>query len=75
MIAFYMYGGMVLSIFPHAPGISFEYHAAGALVGVICGYLFRDRDPAPPRKRYAWEDEPGDAEDPIIGDQWREERD
>ena len=71
MVAFYMYCGMVLSIFPGDPGISFEYHACGALAGSVCGFLFRDWDPAPQRRRYSWEEEDDNAEDPVIGDQWK----
>ena len=70
MVAFYMYGGMVLSIFPGDPGISFEYHAFGALAGIGCGFAFRDSDPRPQRRRYSWEDE-SEQEDPVIGEQWR----
>jgi membrane associated rhomboid family serine protease len=75
MVAFYMYGGMVISIFPGDPGISFEYHAFGAMAGVACGFAFRGWDPRPPRRRYDWESEQADEEDdPVIGDQWREGR-
>ena len=38
--------------------ISFEYHLAGAIAGVLSAVLLRRRDPLPPRKRYSWEDEP-----------------
>ena len=57
MIAFFMYGGMLLSILPGDPQISWEAHLFGALSGVIAAVLWRKRDPAPPRKRYSWEDE------------------
>jgi membrane associated rhomboid family serine protease len=75
MVAFYMYGGMLLTILPIDPGVSFESHFFGAASGAILAYAFRNWDPKPMRKRYAWErrpDEDGDLEeDPIIGDQWR----
>ncbi len=70
MVAFYMYGGMVLSIFPGDPGISFEYHAFGALAGIACGFAFRDSDPRPARRQYSWEQE-RDEDDDLIGDEWR----
>ena len=57
MIAFFMYGGMLLSILPGDPQISWEAHLFGALSGVVAAVLWRNRDPAPPRKRYSWEDE------------------
>jgi membrane associated rhomboid family serine protease len=75
MVAFYMYGGMLLTILPVDPGVSFESHFFGAASGAILAYTFRHWDPKPVRKRYAWErrsDEPEDMEDdPIIGDQWK----
>ncbi len=57
MIVFFIYGGMVWSIFPQEPGISYESHFFGALAGVIAAFLFRNRDPSPAQKRYEWEDE------------------
>ena len=75
MVAFYMYGGMLLTILPGDPGVSFESHFFGALSGALLAYAFRNWDPKPARKRYAWERRPDDAndveDDPIIGDQWR----
>lgn len=76
MVAFYMYGGMLLTILPRDPGVSFESHFFGAAAGALCAYIFRNWDPKPIRKRYTWErhpDDEGDVEedDPIIGDQWR----
>jgi membrane associated rhomboid family serine protease len=76
MIAFYLYGGMLMTIFPREPGISFEYHLFGALAGILCAFLFRHWDPKPQRKTYSWEEEPesdapGEQDDPVIGDQWK----
>lgn len=71
MIAFFLYGGMVWGVFPQEAGISWEYHLSGALAGVLAAFLLSRLDPLPAEKRYAWEDEPADAEDPVIGNQWR----
>ena len=76
MVAFYMYGGMLLTILPRDPGVSFESHLFGALAGGFLAWAFRNWDPKPGRKRYSWERRPGEGnameeEDPIIGDQWR----
>lgn len=76
MVAFYMYGGMVLTILPSDPGVSFESHFFGAASGALFAYAFRNWDPKPLRKRYAWErqadeDEYMEEDDPIIGDQWQ----
>lgn len=71
MIVFFLYGGMVWGIFPRDPDISFEYHLAGAALGVLLAFLLRNYDSKPPVKHYDWEDE--DDEDNIIGEQWREQ--
>lgn len=63
LIVFFLYGGMVWSIFPQRQGISYESHFFGALAGVIAAFLFRSRDPLPPRKTYDWE-EPGPEQEP-----------
>lgn len=70
MIAFFMYGGMTMTIFPREEGISFEYHFFGGLGGVISAILWHKLDPKPIEKRYAWQDKP-EEDDPIIGDAWR----
>jgi membrane associated rhomboid family serine protease len=69
-IAFFMYGGMLLSVFPNDPGISFEYHGFGALAGVLCAYLFRRSD-LPAKKRYSWDIDPNSDEENMIGEEWR----
>ena len=76
MVAFYMYGGMLLTILPLDVEVSFESHFFGAASGAILAYVFRLWDPKPVRKRYAWERRPDELEDmeeddPVIGDQWR----
>ncbi|MGJ8680201.1 rhomboid family intramembrane serine protease [Paraglaciecola sp.] len=65
MIAFLMYGGMTMSIFPREEEISFEYHFFGALVGIISALIWRDVDPKPVEKKYEWE---GEEED--IDQEW-----
>jgi membrane associated rhomboid family serine protease len=57
MIVFFLFGGMVWTIFPQEPGISYESHFFGAICGVLAAFLFRDRDPRPAEKKYSWEDE------------------
>ena len=61
IIAFFFYGGMLLTVLPHEAGISWQSHLGGALGGVIAALLFRRLDPALPRKRYSWEEE----EEPV----------
>lgn len=57
MIAFMLYGGMLLTILPREPGISWQAHLGGAIAGVLAAWLLRKLDPPAPRKRYSWEDE------------------
>lgn len=77
MVAFFMYSGMLFTIFPGKTGVSFESHLFGALAGVLCAVIFRHWDPKPERKRYSWqrsaEEQSSNIEedDPIIGDQWK----
>ncbi len=55
MIAFFLYGGMLLTVFPREAGISWQAHLGGALGGVVAAMLWRRRDPQAPRKKYSWE--------------------
>jgi membrane associated rhomboid family serine protease len=57
LIAFFFFGGMLLTVLPQELGVSWEYHFSGAMMGVIAGLRWRRLDPAPPRRRYSWEDE------------------
>jgi len=54
-IAFFLYGGMLLTVFPREPGVSWEYHLCGAVAGALAAALWRVLDPLPPRKKYSWE--------------------
>lgn len=72
MLVFFLYGGMIWGILPHDPAISFEYHFFGAMTGIILAFIMKDRDPKIPVKKYDWDDETDDEEDPIIGDEWRQ---
>ena len=55
MIAFFLYGGMLLTVLPHEPGVSWQAHLGGALAGILAAVLFRRSDPMAPRRRYSWE--------------------
>jgi membrane associated rhomboid family serine protease len=73
LIVFLLYGGMVATIFPQQPGISYESHFFGALMGVLAAFLLRRRDPAPPGKTYDWERQPPGDDQPDLGGGWPEE--
>ena len=62
MIAFFFYGGMLLTVLPQEPGVSWQSHLGGAVGGVLAAWLFRASDPRPPRRRYSWELEEEQAE-------------
>lgn len=60
LLVVFLYGGMVWGILPVKPEISFESHLFGALVGIICSFIFRKKDPPPV---YEWEKETDDGDD------------
>lgn len=55
MIAFFFFGGMLLTVLPREAGVSWESHLGGALAGVVAAFLFRHSDPLPARRKYSWE--------------------
>jgi len=63
MIVFFVYGGMIWSIFPQEPRISYESHFFGAVIGVIAAFLFKNHDPSLPEKEYQWEHEEAEFSD------------
>jgi membrane associated rhomboid family serine protease len=69
MIAFMFYGGMLLTVLPHEPGVSWQAHLGGAVAGLVAAWLFRRSDPLPPRKRYSWELEAAPGEDDVLLEQ------
>ena len=64
LLVSFLYGTLVWGVFPIRPGVSWETHLAGALIGLALAIALRRLD-IPPRKRYTWEDE---AQDPADGD-------
>ncbi|MGI9293366.1 MAG: rhomboid family intramembrane serine protease [Pseudomonadales bacterium] len=71
MLAFFMYGTMIFTIFPGQPGVSWEYHFFGAVAGALAAFIFRHQDARLQPRHYSWQDEDEYIEDPVIGDQWR----
>lgn len=65
LAVFLLYGGMLWGILPTDPRISFEYHLAGAILGVVLAFLLKDFDPRPPEKTYSWEGEEDDGDWPF----------
>lgn len=73
MIAFFFYGGMLLTILPQEPGVSWQSHLGGAVGGVLGAVLFRRLDPLTPRRRYSWELEEEQAEADAARDRDRDQ--
>lgn len=57
LLVFFLYGSMIVGILPSDPDISYESHFFGAALGVILALVLKNHDPAPPQKKYDWEDE------------------
>ncbi len=69
MIAFLLYGGMLLTVLPREAGVSWQAHLGGAVAGVLAAFIWRRLDPQAPRRKYSWEIE----EDAALPD--RDDRD
>lgn len=54
LLVWFLYSTMIWGVFPIRPGMSWELHLSGAVIGVLLAWLYRKRDLVP-LKRYAWE--------------------
>jgi hypothetical protein len=52
-----LYSGMFLGILPNQPGISWESHLIGAIVGILVSFIFRQQLESD-EARFVEEDEP-----------------
>jgi membrane associated rhomboid family serine protease len=59
LIVVFLYGGMIIGVFPLDYHISWEGHLIGGIVGFILAIVFRKSDKP---KKYDWEDEEEDEE-------------
>jgi len=57
MLAFMFYGGMLMTVLPREPGVSWQAHLGGAVGGLLAAWWWRRADPLPPRRKYSWERE------------------
>jgi membrane associated rhomboid family serine protease len=64
LAVFLLYGGMLAGLFPGNPGISFEGHISGAVCGITLAILLKRLDPPPAEKKYSWEQNAIDADNP-----------
>jgi membrane associated rhomboid family serine protease len=67
----FVYGSLIWGVFPMKPGVSWEGHLAGILVGLVVAFAFRKRGPLPPKYRYEIEQEMG-IEPPDFEKEWLE---
>lgn len=56
IVIFFLYGGIIWGVMPTMPGVSWEAHLAGFLVGILLAYIFRNTraskdDPVQPEKK------------------------
>lgn len=60
MIVFFLYGSMIWGIFPTQPGISYESHLFGGLIGLLLAIILKNYDAYTPDKKYSWEEDEDD---------------
>lgn len=52
LVILFLYSGMFYGVLPNQPGVSWESHLLGGLVGILTAYLFRI-----PKEEDPWDDE------------------
>jgi membrane associated rhomboid family serine protease/L-amino acid N-acyltransferase YncA len=62
LVVSFMYGSLAWGVLPTRIGVSWETHLAAALIGIALAIALRHLDVLPP-KRYAWEDDDGEADE------------
>ena len=65
MIIFFLYGSMIWGIFPSEPGVSYESHFFGAVIGILLAIVLKKHDPMPEEKKYSWDYETDEEFDDI----------
>ena len=60
LIVTFLYSGLWYGVLPNQPGVSWEGHLMGGIVGVFVAYLFKNSnsDLQVPKKKYSWEENP-----------------
>lgn len=65
LLVAFLYGSLAWGVLPIQPDVSWETHLASGVIGALLALALRKLD-VPPRKRYAWEDEPQDSGDEPV---------
>jgi membrane associated rhomboid family serine protease len=63
LLVSFLYGSLAWGVLPIENGVSWETHLAAAIIGAALAFALRQSD-VPPRRRYEWEDETYEDEDP-----------
>jgi len=63
LLVAFLYGSTVWGVLPIEAGVSWQTHLAAALIGLALAIALRQLD-IPPRKRYEWEAEAGETDEP-----------
>ena len=59
LIVVFLYGGMIWGVLPTQPGVSWESHLLGGIVGVFVAYWFKESvEHGEQRPQYSWEEQP-----------------
>lgn len=67
LIVVFLYGGMIWGVLPIQPGVSWESHLLGAVVGVLTAYWYKeDIEADEVKKTYSWENEPASLDQPYF---------
>lgn len=66
LIVVFMYGSMIWGVLPGQPGISWESHLSGMLVGLILAVIYRKQGPQKPPSTIDMEEDDEDDEGEII---------
>jgi len=53
----FLYSGLFIGVLPNQPGISWESHLFGGIVGIIIAYLMRDAQEDDEERTDPWKDE------------------
>jgi len=57
LIMVFLYSGLFIGVLPNQPGISWESHLFGGIVGIIIAYLMRDAQEDDEERTDPWKDE------------------
>lgn len=66
LLVVFLYGGLVWGVFPTQERISWESHLMGMICGLMLAFFYRKHGPQ--RKRYSWEMEESEEENPYLVD-------